>query len=130
MHKVLPTCVFLSSKEMYLCSGSKKLNKVNIAPTCCRLWSPSLQVSRGFLWPCLLSQMHITIFKSCHREQRAYWCQLGVFLINRPSELRAVDFMNRNSSVWTWVIVEIPLSVRCWTLVKGLMWMCIMPALD
>lgn len=44
---------------------------------------------------------------------RAYWCQNGVFLINRPSELCALVFMNWNSSVWTWARVEIPLSVRC-----------------
>ncbi len=35
---------------MYLCCGPKKLNKVNITPTCCRLWSPSLWVSNSFLW--------------------------------------------------------------------------------
>lgn len=92
---------------MYLCCGSKKLNKVNITPTCWRLWTVfhGRVSSLKCTWP---------FFKSCHARRRAYWCQNGVFLINRPREPRALVFMNWNSSVWTWVRVEIPLTVRCW----------------
>lgn len=48
--QLLSFSLFQRGTVAYLCCGSKKLNKVNITPTCWRLWSPSLWVSNSFLW--------------------------------------------------------------------------------
>lgn len=63
-----------------------------------------------FFGPCLPSQMHMTVFKSCHESELV--SKWSVFNKQTRWTLSSC-FVNWNSLVWTWVRAEIPLSVRC-----------------